>query len=408
MAAIAEKELNTDIREIEEKRTLERLLKLSLQKELAQEENPHLDTREAWLRLVPVLLAYFSPHELVGLLGHRVAEQVLEVYRTEMLQNLFLEKELRRVLHAFHEAAITVMLFKGPALAYTVYPKPQMRTYHDLDMLIHKEDLERAGGILKEMGYTYYEEFRANEIDNKRSGYNFMLKPSAAWLEVLIELHTAPHEGDIGMNFDVAALWANGQPITVLGEAAVTMNPVDHLLYLCWHYRFHSFSRLLWLYDVAVMLRAVGDDFDWKLLIEKARQQKLATTLYYCLSWCRDLFNVDVPAQLLGSLKPPTLCRLIVERFAMPDPTTALAMERGYNHRVLAHHAMVDRWQALLIVGLRTLFPARAILSQRYLEHSRLPLTLYFLFYFIHPWITLARGVRFVLCSDERNSVQKP
>src|SRR5207253_318808 len=119
---------------------------------------------------------------------------------------------------------------------------------------------------------------------------NFTLQRADSWLEVLIELHTAPHESEIGTDFDVEALWADAQEITVLGESALTMQPVDHLLYLCWHYRFHAFSRMLWLYDIVVMVRALGRDFDWPTLVRKARRQRLATTLYYCLVWSRTLF----------------------------------------------------------------------------------------------------------------------
>ncbi len=164
-----------------------------------------------------------------------------------MLQNLFLEGELQKILHAFNEAHIPLMLFKGPALAYSAYPKAHIpshiRTYHDIDGLLQPADLARAHDLLTEMGYSFYEEFRANVINNKRTGYNYILEEEDSWLGVLIELHTAPHDSEIGMDFDVDALWANAQAITVLGEPTLTMHPIDHLLYLCWHYRFHGFSR---------------------------------------------------------------------------------------------------------------------------------------------------------------------
>jgi len=382
----------------EDKRALRCLLQHGM---IGQGEHIDLNTNEELPRLIPVLVANFSPEELAELVGKQVAARMLEMYRTETLQNLFLEAELQHVLHAFDEAGIAIMLFKGPALAYTVYPQPHLRTYHDLDMLIHEEDLPRARAMLAGIGYTFYEEFRANVTNDRPGGYNFKLKPADSWLAALIELHTAPHDSDIGMNFDVAALWANAQPITVSGEPALTMHPIDHLLYLCWHYRFHSFSRLLWLYDLVVIARSGGDNFDWDRLVERAQRQKLATTAYYCLTWCRDLFGVAIPDRVLQTLEPPRLCRLIIERFVLPDPASALATPQGYTRRVLAHHAMVDRSGELLKVGLRTLFPSRAIIGQRYQRywerHSWLPLQFFFLFYFIHPWITLAKGIRYVI-----------
>lgn len=394
--AVIEELLHTNSYKEEDKRALRSLLR-QVVRSANGKGDLDLDSNEELPRLIPVLIAHFSQKELAELAGKRIAASMVEMYRTETLQNLFLEAELQRVLHAFQEANIAIILFKGPALAYTVYPQPDQRTYHDLDMLIHEDDLPRARDMLADMGYSFYEEFRSNVTDDRRRGYNFTLKPADSWLEVLIELHTAPHDSDIGMDFDVAALWANAQPITVLGEPTLTMHPIDHLLYLCWHYRFHSFSRLLWLYDLVMIIRSGGDHLDWDRLVEQARRQKLATTVYYCLTWCRDLFGVPVPERVREALKPPPLCRLLVERFAMRDPASALATQHGYSRRVLAHHVMVDRSGKLLKVGLRTLFPSRATIGQRYMEHSHLPLNWYVLFYFIHPWITLAKGMRYVV-----------
>jgi hypothetical protein len=398
----------TEIAPVEEihndKQSLARLLKAGVADVLARGQTINLEKNEELPRLIPVLCTYFTREELTELVGKKVAARLLEMHRLEVLQNLFLEGELQKVLHAFNEANIQIMLFKGPALAYTVYPQAQLRTYHDIDALIHPDDLEHAREVLTQMGYTFYEEYRANVINSKRTGYNFTLKCEDSWLEVLIELHTAPHESDIGTSFDVAALWANAQTITILGEPTLTMNPVDHLLYLCWHYRFHSFSRLLWLYDIVVLVRAHGGELDWAALMKKARQQHLATTLYYCLCWCRDLFGVAIPAQVSSGLKPPLACRLMVERVAMPDVVRTLVTAQGQSRRILAHRAMVDTTPGLLKAAARTLFPTPASMGQRYMEHSRLPLHLYFVYYLIHPWVTLGKGVRYVVSRHNKGN----
>lgn len=382
-----------------DKQSLARLLRIGVADVLAQGQTINLEKNEELPRLIPLLCTYFTRDELTELIGKKVTARLLDMHRLEVVQNLFLEGELQKVLHAFNEATIRIMLFKGPALAYSVYPQPQLRTYHDIDALIHPDDLEHARNVLTRMGYTFYEEYRANVINSKRTGYNFTLKREDSWLEVLIELHTAPHESDIGTTFDVAALWANAQAITVLGEPTLTMNPLDSLLYLCWHYRFHSFSRLLWLYDVVMLVRTYGSELDWAALVKKARQQHLATTLYYCLCWSRDLFGVAIPAQVLSGLMPPLACRLVVERVAMPDVARTLVTAQGQARRVLAHRAMVDTTPGLLKAAARTLFPTPAALGQRYMEHSRLPLQLYFVYYLMHPWVTLGKGIRYMLSS---------
>lgn len=353
-----------------------------------------LATNEELPRLVPILCAYFSREELAGLLGTKLAEDIFTLHQTAVLQNLFLEHALQEVLHAFHEANIPLILLKGAALAYTAYPRPDLRTYHDIDALIRPQDLGRAQELLLKMDYSYYEEYRANVVDSKRTGYNYLRKQPGSWLEVLIELHTAPHPSEIGTQFDVAALWKKAQQLEILGETALTMDPVNHLLYLCWHYRFHGFTRLLWLYDLVMMARTMGASMDWHELVQSARQQKLASTLYYCLSWCRDLFGVAIPASVFASLLPPLLCRLVVEQIALRKTATVLSAAQFRGRRMLARRAMVDSLGDLGKAAWRALFPSRASIRRRYMEHSRLPLQLFFLYYFIHPCIKLIKGGR--------------
>lgn len=381
---------------LSDKKILAHLLKLGLAEAEANGQMIDLDTNDELPRLIPILHSYFSQEELTQLAGEKIASKILEIYRTELLQNLFLENELQRVLRAFNRASIPLMLFKGPALAYTIYPQAHLRTYHDIDAFIHPDDLAQAHELLTQMGFTFYEEFRSNVTDSKRAGYNYSLTRSDSWLEILIELHTAPHPSELGTEFDVASLWAHARPITVLDEPTLTMDLLDHLLYLCWHYRFHAFMRLIWLYDLVVMLRLLVSEVDWSALVQKARHQQLATTLYYCLCWSRDLFGVAIPEQVFVSLRPPLVCRLIVERIAMPDAAMALAAANCRPHRILAHRAMVDSLGELLRAGAQALFPAPAALARRYMDQSRLPLRLFFLFYLVHPWVTLLKGIGYL------------
>lgn len=390
-----------------DKQMLAHLLRLIAADALAQGQSLHLDTNEELPRLIPILCRYFSGEELTELLGKQTAGKILEMQRTEMLQNLFLEGELQKVLHTFNQAGIPLLLFKGPALAYTIYPQPHLRTYHDFDVLIHPQDVARVHELLtQQMGYTAYDEYRTDTIDEQRTSYNYSLQIPGLPFLVILELHTAPHESEIGTLFDRDALWQNARAITILGEPTITMSPADHLLYLCWHYRFHGFTRLMWLYDLVMLLRRYADELDWDTLIAMAHRQHMGATLYYCLSWCHELFGTAVPASVFDRLRPPLASRLIVERIALPDVAKALAVASYQDRRILARRGMVDRNVDLFKAGLRMLFPSRIAIQKRYMEHSKLPLQLFFLFYLIHPWVTLAKGGRLLLKRKKKTQAQ--
>lgn len=386
----------------DDKAIMRRFLELIMADVRSQRRVLDLDANEEIARLVPVFCVLFSQEELVELVGKRATNKIVHMNRIEVLQNLFLESELQRLLRAFREAQIPLMLFKGPALAYTIYPQAGLRTYHDIDALILPEDVERAHQLLTSLDYSFYNEYRADATDDNRTGYNYTLKRADAMLEVLVELHTAPHMSEIGTLFDYKDLWNHAQPISILGEQALTMAPVDHLVYLCWHYRFHGFTRMLWLYDVAMMLRTYGAELDWPLLVQTARRQRMAATLYYCLLWCRDLFGVSLPASVLAQLQPPRIARFIVERVALPAVMKELVVARYQERRIMARRAMVDRNADLLLAGMRMLFPSRLSIEKRYMEHSRLPMHFFFLYYLIHPWATLVKGCRLLLKAQRK------
>lgn len=65
---------------------------------------------------------------------------------------------LEQMRLSFPALQISFLPLKG-SLLRPMYPKPEMRTMCDLDILLHKEDLEKAGQWLKENGFEQEEGF---------------------------------------------------------------------------------------------------------------------------------------------------------------------------------------------------------------------------------------------------------
>ncbi|KAB2931876.1 MAG: nucleotidyltransferase family protein, partial [Candidatus Contendobacter sp.] len=62
--------------------------------------------------------------------------------------------ELRDVLAALAQAGLPVLLLKGAALAYTLYPEPHLRDRCDTDLLLpSRDEAERAWRVLQTLGY---------------------------------------------------------------------------------------------------------------------------------------------------------------------------------------------------------------------------------------------------------------
>ena len=66
----------------------------------------------------------------------------------------FLQEETSRDLGALASRRIEGLLLKGTALAYTLYPEPELRPRADVDLLVRdKETAEEAWNLLRELGY---------------------------------------------------------------------------------------------------------------------------------------------------------------------------------------------------------------------------------------------------------------
>ncbi len=61
----------------------------------------------------------------------------------------------------FWTPQIKTIVLKGAMLAETVYPNIALRSMGDIDLLIHKDDLDRAAKRILELGYIFNEHYRS-------------------------------------------------------------------------------------------------------------------------------------------------------------------------------------------------------------------------------------------------------
>ncbi len=70
-----------------------------------------------------------------------------KAYQAAMLREMSQQAEIERIRNEFAQNNIRFMLLKGTHLK-ALYPKPEMRFMVDMDVLVRKEDVEKAKGIL--------------------------------------------------------------------------------------------------------------------------------------------------------------------------------------------------------------------------------------------------------------------
>jgi hypothetical protein len=246
---------------------------------------------------------------------------------------------LTDILGRFQAAGIDVLVLKGAAIAYLVYPQPVLRPMRDIDILVRATDLYRAYELLPEIGFTPPP--GAHHGLGPDHHHLTAIKRVADGFSVSVELHHALHLNEIGrepQRFEAFAPTA--QHFIVGSSSAQTLGREEML----WHLYRHTFCmpvsyeplRLIWVADLISLVEAWADELDW----ERVRRQYGA--VYRILP-------------LLHSLSPWS--DAIIERLKLPIarlPTHAGASYQGWPRYSLAQ----QRTKGLLGILHDSIFPS--------------------------------------------------
>ncbi|WP_372683809.1 nucleotidyltransferase family protein, partial [Desulfosarcina sp.] len=107
-------------------------------------------------------------------------------YLRNLATNTYRGIELVRILNAFGDAGIAVILLKGAALAEGVYNDPGARVYGDLDILVKKADLERGHQLLRSL--NYHANATASAQDSYRTHHHHLAPMIHQEKSVVVEL----------------------------------------------------------------------------------------------------------------------------------------------------------------------------------------------------------------------------
>lgn len=302
------------------------------------------------------------------------------VLRTNLAQLLAYD-ELGALLDAFSAANIPVIVLKGAALALTLYPDPALRPFGDLDLLVHEANLPRASEILLQRQYQAVVEMSAG-TDSALWGQQTFVRPGARPARVELHWHLFVLSY-YRRRARLAWFWERRAPFSVQGRTAYMFDPSAQLLHLSSHTALHhSDTRLIWLYDLALLVAQQGAQLDWGKTIETAQSFGLTLALRQALLEMSAAYQVALPAQAEQILAQTRVSR--VERWMF-----ALARSKHRQARWIADGVGVGG-----TYWLTHLFPAPAYMRERYqIRHNAL-LPLY---YAARPFSGTYKFVRAIL-----------
>ncbi len=245
-----------------------------------------------WTALAPgdpgALCRAAEAHGILPLLATAAVEQpaapagiVIALRRrasAEAVRDLVREVDLRQLVDAFDRAGVAALLIKGADVAYSQYPRPDLRPRLDTDLLIEPGAHARAVGVLEQLGYEALEQVEADLVMYQQS---FVRRDATGARAHLVDLHwriANPQRFAHVLQFDELA--ASATPRPALGPHARGLDPAHGLVLACVHRVAHHFdpTRLIWTYDLHRLATAL-ETTDWTRVTALARDRRVAANL---------------------------------------------------------------------------------------------------------------------------------
>jgi hypothetical protein len=210
-------------------------------------------------------------------------------------------RELARILQAFNENDLPVMLLKGAALNLTVYPGADLRPMSDVDLLVQPFDAQRALKLLDDLRCRRGFSLIRDDFFPKYHYEVEVIVPSVRPMR--IDLHARPLRPlRLTRIIPDNAIW-NGACEVRLGDAtALIPRPEYNLIHLAAHAAYHGCSRLIWLYDIKRIVEAFGDAMDWNLIVARCREWQLSLAVRTALTQAAATFGPVCPTPVLEEL----------------------------------------------------------------------------------------------------------
>lgn len=218
-------------------------------------------------------------------------------------QSLQIGRELSEILEVFRRHGVAVVALKGAHLGHIVYGNAALRTMGDLDLMVRRDQLGSAEGLLIRLGYTPQHD-SLEQMDYARHHHTRPLgKPGA----VRIDLHWSIARPTAPFDVDLDGMWERAVPARIAGSEALVLSPEDLLLHLCLHASFdHQFRlglRACW--DILEAVRHHRGAIDWDELARRAQRWGIGRYVYVTLHLVRELLAADIPLARIAVLEPP-------------------------------------------------------------------------------------------------------
>jgi hypothetical protein len=283
---------------------------LSYVKSVLEDESPLASEAsvDEWSSLLDFLQAHWIipfvyrkigslPQECVP--PETILDEMRQVFLVSCVRSLHMERQLQEIIEAFQQEGVRVLVLRGPALAFSLYPDPAMRPSGDLDLLVLPEQVVQARNILESLGYTCLaKRFETAKDFFREECFIHQESPGNRFPVDLHWVHWELHPFFKGSEqVYIEDLFHRAWKVETSTLTFETLHPVDYLIHSAIHLvMIHKNEmRLSWIYDTALLAQHLQVPDDWITLQERCVAWRARLPLEHCLKMAQVWVGLELP-----------------------------------------------------------------------------------------------------------------
>lgn len=234
-------------------------------------------------------------------------------------KSLFLARELIRILDCADSLGIEVISYKGITLADTYYEDMALRQTGDIDLFVREKDVLRMKAALIDLGFAPHAGIPAGlERSYIKSGYEWGFASPAG--QNVLELQWRLQPRFYAVDYDMDGLFTRAVQARIADHILKVPAPDDLLIVLSLHAAKHLWGRLIWLCDIAQILRSPNLNWDW--IQARTRELGIVRILHITLILMNQLLGGPIPSAMQEKVCNDRQAHALAEEIARAMPTS--------------------------------------------------------------------------------------
>ncbi|MGN1201666.1 MAG: nucleotidyltransferase family protein [Eubacterium sp.] len=247
-----------------------------------------------WIKLIQLA----ESHSVSGIVGYMVmtypdesnaaAADSLRVQYLQTISSLTQRDENMKIqIRQMNERGIDHLLFKGYILK-DYYPIPELRTFGDIDFLIHPQARKLSDELMLELGFQRKTDWEPVYSYSRQNEY--------------YEIHTDVMEVDVSDKADYKGYFSHiWEHAHCVDGHTWELSPEYHFLYLLTHIAKHingSGAGIRMYMDIACFIRHFENELDWKYIQREIQTLCFNDFANIVLTVVQECFGVKSPIPL--------------------------------------------------------------------------------------------------------------